>query len=640
MIFLRGVILWCFSISVLGLTAQGLLFDECGIECHKALHNFSFKQEETVADINVLHHTCRWNIDPAQSYISGSVQTTFTANAPASEVVFDLHDSLTVDSILRGAFTLSFSHVNHQIRIPFNVSTGQVETLTIYYHGTPGNSGFGSFVQTEHESQPIVWTLSEPYGARDWWPCRQNLSDKIDSIDIYITTPLGFTGVSNGVLADTSANDSTVTYHWQHRYPIATYLVALSATNYIHYIDTVVLNDYTIPVHNFVFPESEAEARTATAKLADQMQLFDSLFGHYPFKEEKYGHAQFGWGGGMEHQTITFMGGWGWELMAHELAHHWFGNAITCGSWQDIWLNEGFATYLSGLCYEFIDTQWWMPFKNDRMNRATQQTDGSVYCTDTTEVSRIFSGRITYAKGAMILHTLRWLIGDSAFFSALKNYMSNPNLRFGFATSNNLITAFEQASGSSLHHYFQQWLYSEGYPTYEVLWSRKSNTEILVSVHQTTSHPSVDFFDLPIPVRCFGEGLDTTFRLNHIYSGQVFTLNVPFKTDSVAFDPDRWILSRSNTVHKILSHKVANDILIDIMPVPVKDELTVKVFCLNAEDEVTISALDINGRVLYQNKMTSPAHTIPTSDWAAGVYQIVFRTASGLTTRSVIKTNQ
>lgn len=636
----RIVLALAFFYASVSANAQLSLFDECGVECHKTLHQYSFKQEETVPDINVLHHICRWNIDPTQNYISGSVQTTFKATASTVEVVFDMHDSLTVDSIIHASNSISFSQSNHQIKIPINVSAGQTETLTVYYHGIPGNSGFGSFVQTEHESQPIVWTLSEPYGARDWWPCRQNLSDKIDSIDIYITTLSGYTGVSNGVLTDTSVNDSTVTFHWRHRYPIATYLVAISITNYIHYIDTVVLNDYTLQVHNYAFAESETEAKATTIKLAAQMQLFDSLFGHYPFKEEKYGHAQFGWGGGMEHQTITFMGGWNWELMAHELAHHWFGDAITCGSWQDIWLNEGFATYLTMLCYENIEPQWWMASRRGTMNRATLQTDGSVFCTDTTEVSRIFNGRITYGKGAMLLHTLRWLVGDSVFFLSLKQYMQNPSLYHGFALSKDLITEFKKNSSEDIENYFEKFLFGEGYPTYEVLWNKIANQELLVAVHQTTSHPSVEFYDLPIPIRCFGEGRDTTFRLNHVQSGQVFILTTPFIVDSIAFDPELWILSRNNTVHRINNSTSANDLLIDLMPVPLKDDLTIRVFRLNPEDVVTLSVVDLNGRLLHTEKMNSPTLTLSTINWPAGIYQLTFVTANGRTTRTVTKTNQ
>ena len=236
-----------------------------------------------------------------------------------------------------------------------------LDSLTISYSGNPISSGFGSFEQGTHNGDPVIWTLSEPYGAKGWWPCKQDLNDKIDMIDVYITTPQynasneEYIAVSNGLEQSQVVNGNNKTTHFKHQYPIPAYLIAIAVTNYEVYSHEVANNGNPFDVVNYVYPEDLAYAQANTGVTVDIMDLFTNLFEEYPYASEKYGHAQFGWGGGMEHTTVSFMGGFSRGLIAHELAHQWFGNKVTCGSWQDIWLNEGFATYLSGLVIEDFD---------------------------------------------------------------------------------------------------------------------------------------------------------------------------------------------------------------------------------------------------------------------------------------------
>jgi aminopeptidase N len=187
------------------------------------------------------------------------------------------------------------------------------------------------------------------------------------------------------------------------------------------------------------------------------MNLYADLFEPYPYADEKYGHAEFGWGGGMEHTTVSFMGGLGRGLIAHELGHQWFGDKVTCGSWQDVWLNEGFATYLAGMVIENLDGEAdFRSWKQDQISSVTYYPDGSVYipAQDTTSVNRIFSSRLSYNKGSMVLHMLRKKLGDAVFFQGLREYLDDPNLAYGYAKTPDLMQHLESASGEDLTEFF------------------------------------------------------------------------------------------------------------------------------------------------------------------------------------------
>src|SRR5690606_12413752 len=202
-----------------------------------------------------------------------------------------------------------------------------------------------------------------------------------------------------------------------------------------------------------------------------------------------------------------FMGSFGRNLIAHELGHHWFGNKVTCGSWKDIWLNEGFATYMSGLVVENLDGD--ASFKNwkqQMLNSITSAPDGAVFLkdTDTLSVNRIFNQRLSYNKGAMLLHMLRKKLGDAHFFQGLKNYLNHPDHAFGYARSEDFMAIMEQTSSVDLSGFFDDWLYGEGYPSFNLEWSQATPTEIRLTLEQLQSHASVSFFEVDLPVRLVG----------------------------------------------------------------------------------------------------------------------------------------
>jgi len=558
------------------------------------------EQLTSINDYDVKYYRCEWKVNPAVNYVKGKITTYFKPTAPGFNAIeFNLSNSLTVDSVKYHNTLLNYTHTADIISadLPSVIGVNTLDSVSVFYQGVPAGSGFGSFVQDEHNGSPIIWTLSEPYGSSDWWACKNTLTDKADSLDVYITTPAGNKAASNGLLVNITNSGPDKVYHWKHRYPITPYLICMATTNYVEFENNVPFQSTNLLIQNFIYPEDSAWAAGNILDLIPVMQLYDTLFGIYPFQNEKYGHAQFNWGGAMEHQTMTFTGGFWYETLAHELAHHWFGDKITCGSWEDIWLNEGFATYLSGIAYEHLmDGVWWMPYKKARINDIVAEPGGSVWCNDTTSGDRIFDGRLSYDKGAMILHTLRWVIGDSTFYAAINNYLNDPALAYGFARTPQLKAHFDASASQDLTWYFNDWFTGEGFPSYQIHWQQSGNT-VDFTVSQTQSHPSVSFFELPIPIEFKNQTQDTIIRFDNTSSGQAYSVTIPFTVDSVIFDPELWIISANNTITTSISENELHR-QISISPNPAQDKIQITFSKTYADMEVKL--LDVTGRTIKE----------------------------------------
>ena len=572
------------------------------------------------------------SVDPAVNFISGSVTPRFLVTKEnTNNIYFDFNDKMTVDSIkYHGQLVNSvFSgHFELKIDLPGNLIKGQMDSITIWYSGNPTTSGFGSFETSKHycdKTIPVLWTLSEPYGARDWWPTKQSLNDKIDSIDMFVTTPKGYKVGSNGLLVSrVDIADKTI-HHWKHNYPEPAYLIAIAVSDYAEYIDWVPLkNGDSLMVLEYVYPCNLDYAKSKTSDIIPTMQFYIDLFGDYSFDKEKYGHAQFGWGGGMEHSTMTFVSSFGHSLLAHELAHQWFGDKITCGSWQDIWLNEGFATYLEGLTYDFgRNPDNWENWKTGKKNSAISSPHGSVYVYDTTSVSRIFNGSLSYSKGAYLLHMLRWKLGDDNFFQALRDYISDPELIYGYARTPDLQKHFEAQSGQDLNEFFKDWLYGKGFPTYSLDWGYDENNKLFVRVFQTQSDESVDYFEMPVPIQLVGEGRDTIVVLDNVYNEQIFTLDIDFKVDSISFDPDQWLCAKIQDINYLNTNKINNgdhDIL--VYPNPVVGNININLGKRIFVDD--ISLFDMNGLLIKNFSVKENKQNIKINVSEDNVFQGLF----------------
>ena len=580
------------------------------------------------------------NID--NKYIRGAVTSYFvTKSSGFNQISFDLADNMTVDSIFFHQNKISdFSLSNDELTINLGeiLPENTMDSISVFYQGIPDANGFGSFDQTTHNGTPVIWTLSEPYGAKDWWPCKQSLDDKIDSIDVFVSNPEAYKAASNGLLVSETTSAGMKTAHWKHRHPIAAYLIAIAVTNYASYSDYVTLTTgENVEVLNYIYPEDLSYAQANTPNVLDVIQLYSDLFIPYPFANEKYGHAQFSWGGGMEHQTMSFMSGFSHHLMAHELAHQWFGDYVTCGSWHDIWLNEGFATYLDGMTHEHNlndDGVSFDDWKQDNIYSIISQPDGSVYCDDTTDVWRIFNSRLSYDKGAMVLHELRKYVGDNAFFNGITNYLND--LGGGYARTSDLQSHLEQTYGSSLQEFFNDWYYGEGYPIYAVYYSQSPDKTVTVTINQSQSHNSVDFFNMKVPVKFEGIDKDTLIWFDNNVNGEQFTVNIDFDITAASFDPHNDIISTGSTTLKIDTFDKAKKVF--ILPNPARNKITVTFLEKIIPDQVLI--YNSIGKIIKQfpkENQSSYKFEFDISDFSAGLYYISFSKDGKSITKKFVK---
>ena len=359
------------------------------------------------------------------------------------------------------------------------------------------------------------------------------------------------------------------------------------------------------------------------------IEIYSQQFGQYPFINEKYGHAQFGWGGGMEHQTITSMGGFGDMLIAHELAHMWFGDKITCKDWHHIWLNEGFATY--GECV--INEAWYGKSRYDsyiatEMSYAKNAV-GSIWVQDISSVNQIFNGARSYSKGGVVLHMLRGIVGDSVFFNILRTYTADPNVAYGVAVTEDFQTIAESVSGLDLNYFFQQWIYGENYPRYSVVWSKQNIGDNLYDLalkitQNVNSNPS--YFTMPIQIKVNFASGDTLITVFNNAQTQNFNITVNGDPTSISFDPGNWILKTVNSVVTNVDDEInPNTFSLDQnYPNPFNPRTTIK-FSLGKNGFTTLKLYDVLGKeiaTILNGELENGPHQVSfdASNLSSGTY--------------------
>jgi hypothetical protein len=479
-------------------------------------------------------------LTPSNSRVAGTVLIRAQVlNGPLSVLQLDLHSNMIVSAATSGGFAATWSH-NATNLLTVNLNrpylTGETVTVTVTYQGVPfgGSLNFNTW-----NSQPMIWSLSEPFGARSWWPCKDYPSDKADSVDVRITVPTGLINVSNGTRVVSTDNGTVAVTKWQERHPISTYLVSVAIHPYTVTNDIFVYAPGdTMPIQFYNFPDHVAQAAPTNAKVKDMLGAFELLFGPYPFRNEKYGHAEFLYGGGMEHQTCSSMGTFLEYVVAHELAHQWWGDLVTCESFNHIWLNEGFATYSEALWAESVGGP--AAYHAD-LDFNEYYGPGTIYVVDETNQSAVFNPNLSYDKGSWVLHMLRHVLGDSDFFEALDTYRTQ--YAYSNATTEDFRDVCEQVSGRDLDRFFQQWIYGEYYPAYKYTWTSlpaAGGYDVALTVEQTQSW---QLFRMPVDVTITTTAGTEQFTIEDSLASQAFAFHVDDEPTGLVLDQDNWILN-------------------------------------------------------------------------------------------------
>ncbi len=491
---------------------------------------------------DVHHYDLQLALDPVARVLSGTVTVgAWITGAAISTMDLDLAGGMVVSAVAVEGAPATFTRPTNLVTVDLGrlYQPGEKVSVAVTYAGNPAGSAFG---WNSYNGSPLIWTLSEPYGARTWWPCKDLNTDKADSVDLRVTVPSGLIVASNGLLAAEIDHGATTTYDWRHRYPIATYLVSLAIHPYAkftHWYPPLAGGD-PMPVDYYVVPDRLTTAMTAYQPTVPMLQAFAQGFGEYPFVAEKYGHAHFPWGGGMEHQTLTSLGlnGWSAWLIAHELAHQWWGDLITCATFHHIWLNEGFATWAEAYWREQSEGE---AAYREEMDNAVYYGPGTIYVENPSNFSEIFDYNLSYLKASWVVHMLRGVLGDADFFAALQAYRQAYD--YGSATTEQFRDVCESVSGRDLDAFFAQWIYAEYYPVYEYRYyflPAGGGTTVKLRIRQVQTNTGL--FKMPLRVGVFTSGGWVDVTVENDQWDQAYSFDVPGTALLVELDRHGWVL--------------------------------------------------------------------------------------------------
>lgn len=558
---------------------------------------------------DVLHYDLEIEIDPQAESISGRVGIDLAAVEDGlATVVLDLVDKMAVDSLLWSGTPVPFIQGGDALIVdsPLPMEIGAEASLRIHYHGEPkphGDMNVGLLFRAHEgptdspdDDAPVIFSIGEPWSSHSWWPCKDHPSDKATA-DVTVTVPEPLVAVSNGLLLGIdSPRPGMRTYRWRESYPIATYLIAVSVSDYVEWEETCAAAAGDLPLTFHVIPQDEQRVRADAASTCAMMNFLEGICGPYPFPAERYGLVEVVWAGAMEHQTATSFarflatGDGRWEtIFLHEMAHQWFGDRMTPKRWRDIWLNEGFARYCEAL---------WIEHREGReaylaaMNEMGPLRHPDLFAGDGVLVDPdpILPNELIYDKGAWVLHMLRGAVGDSAFFRFLRGYASDPATAGGNVETADMLAAATAATGIDVARLLGPWLETDLVP--ELNWSAAGvplsggGERLTLAAAQTQGR----IFTLPLRLRVHTAVGPVDLRADLDSAAGEFSWDLPAAADSVSLDPEGWLLMRA------VRAEAPQVSLLPPHPNPAGEAGTTLAYLVRSDGEIAVAAYDARGR--------------------------------------------
>jgi aminopeptidase N len=544
------------------------------------------------------------------------------------ELVFDFQSGMTIDSVHINDLLTVYEHANNLLIIDYTHVTAFNEnydvSVKVFYHGTPDDGMFNNANWYSTNVYYFTYSLTEPYLAKYWFPCKQVLSDKADSSYFYITVPNDLKAGSNGLLVNTvDVGGGKKRMEWQSSYPIAYYLISTAVGKYQDYSFDAEIPNYStsVFVQNFI-PDNSTYLSNNTwdiNRTEEMLVMLSDKWGLFPHHLEKYGHCIVPLGGGMEHQTMTTLGDFDFRLVVHELAHSWFGDYVTCANWQDIWINEGFASYGEYLGEEFIQPDGYeLGWLNECQGLAKEATTGSVYVPfeELSDVSRVFNYRLSYRKGACLVHMIRYLINDDdLFFATLREFLS----QYGnsTATAEDLKVVLEAETGIDFDPFFTEWYYGEGFPTYSALWWQDGNN-VHIELTQTTSAPATELFTIPMEFKIvYGDETFIISRQDVASNFVSFDIPVEGSVDDVIVNPSQAVLANVSSIQAVENYRMPS--IAKIFPNPSDGNFTIYTA---VDSNYQFELVDLNGKIVSKGNFSGVQFNADFSDIADGMYSL------------------
>ncbi|PKP26946.1 MAG: hypothetical protein CVU06_03240 [Bacteroidetes bacterium HGW-Bacteroidetes-22] len=633
-----------FILTIAYTTAQPVSPERGSVMCSQGKSARQLNRVSTMAPLprpaNVLSYDLEANfyhcfLPPYPNSFNATVNSTLLTLSATDSIQFNAsNSSLVVEAVWGDAVSFVHSANILTLYLDHTFQPGDTIDFTIRYHHNDINDN------AFYASNGFVFTDFEPEGARNWFPCYDSPDDKA-LFSIKAGTPATAKLGSNGILADSVMNGDTLVYHWVSDNNVATYLMVVSASvNYdldiVYWPRTSNPNDSV--EFRFYYQPNENPGPTE-AVMMDVAAFFSDIYCDHPFPKNGFATvgSEFSWGG-MENQTLTSLcaGCWGEFLAVHEFSHQWFGDMITCKTWADIWLNEGFATYSESLWAEYA--YGYNLYKQDVLSNASAYLNGNPrwaisnpeWAVTTPSSDVLFNYSVTYAKGACIHHLLRYTVGDSLYFEVMKQYAQSPLLQYESAEIADFIDVVNNVTGEDYQWFFDQWVFEPNHPVYNnVYWIEQlpdQRWRVTFTVHQIQSIP--DFFRMPIELRIIGQdGLDTTFRVMNNENNESFVFESDKKITKLFFDFNNEIVLKQGTTIVGESETASGKPVLDVVTTDIDGQLVVRIMTGDRAQAGRLTLLDLTGRVVrdFSSMYTGDnSYRLPVNGLSSGVYLLCF----------------